>query len=341
MKSNKNKPFIIAEMSGNHNQSLERALNIVEKAAESGVSAIKLQTLNPETITLDVTGGDFLINDNKSLWDGNNLIDLYKIAQTPWEWHKPLIDKANEMGIMCFSTPFDESAVDFLENLNVPAYKIASFENAHLPLIKKVAETKKLIILSTGMATISELDKAVSTIRDTGNNEIVLLKCTSSYPAPPDNCNLLTIPHMKDLFKCEIGLSDHTLGIGVAVAAVALGATFIEKHFTLNRSDGGVDADFSIEPDEMKQLVIEANSAWQARGQITYGKTTLEQNSVIFRRSLYIAEHIKKGDTLTDKNLKIVRPGLGLHPENYHHLIGKKVNRDLQKGTRVSWDIIG
>ena len=242
------KPFIIAEMSGNHNHSLERALEIVEAAAESRAHALKLQTYTADTMTLDVSDGEFFIEDEKSLWRGKSLYDLYKIAYTPWEWHEPIMKRANELGMVCFSTPFDDTAVDYLENLNVPAYKIASFENTHLPLIKKVASTGKPMIISTGMASVAEMDETVQTIRDAGCEQFILLKCTSTYPATPGNSNVLTIPHMRKLFNCEVGLSDHTMGIGASVAAVAHGATVIEKHFTLSRADGGVDSAFSMEP---------------------------------------------------------------------------------------------
>ena len=257
-------PFVIAEMSGNHNQSLERALEIVEAAAKAGAHAIKLQTYTADTITLDVRGGSFEINDSNSLWAGKNLYDLYKQAHTPWHWHGPIIERARELGILCFSSPFDESAVDFLENLNVPAYKIASFENNHLPLIRKAASTGKPLIISTGMATLGELDQAVSTAREAGCNQLILLKCTSTYPATPENTNISTIPHLKKLFGVEVGLSDHTLGVGVSVASVALGASIIEKHFTLSRADGGVDSAFSLEPHELNSLVVESERAWQA-----------------------------------------------------------------------------
>ena len=245
-------PFIIAEMSGNHNQSLHRALEIVEAAADSGAHAIKLQTYTAETMTLDIKGGSFEINDPRSLWSGQNLYSLYKQAYTPWEWHEPIMSKAKELGLICFSSPFDETAVDFLEDLNVPAFKIASFENNHLPLINKVASTGKPIIISTGMATAADLDLAVSTAQQAGCKELILLKCTSTYPATPHNTNLSTIPHLKQLFGTEVGLSDHTMGIGVALAAVAMGASVIEKHFTLARADGGVDSAFSIEPHELR-----------------------------------------------------------------------------------------
>ena len=334
------RPFIVAEMSGNHNQSLERALQIVDSAASSGVDAIKLQTLNPDEITLDVKVNEFVVNDEESLWKGDALHDLYKLAQTPWEWHRPIMQRAKELGLLCFSTPFDEAAVDFLEELEVPAYKIASFENTHIPLIKKVASTRKPILISTGMATLAELDETVRIIRESGCEQFVLLKCTSTYPASPENTNVLTIPHMRDLFNCMVGLSDHTMGVGASVAAVAFGATVIEKHFTLNRADGGIDSKFSMEPDEMMQLVVETERAWQALGKVTYGITNAEESSTIFRRSLYISNDMKKGDVFTAENLRIVRPGLGLSPKYYDILIGRQVNQDVKKGTSVNWNLI-
>ena len=334
------KPLIIAEMSGNHNQSLDRALEIVEAAAKTGAHALKLQTYTADTLTLDIDEGDFFIEDKDNLWKGKSLYELYQEAHTPWEWHEPIIKRANELGILCFSTPFDETAVDFLEDLNVPAYKIASFENMHLPLIKKVASTGKPMIISTGMASIAELDETVQTIRDAGCDKFVLLKCTSTYPATPENSNVLTIPHMRELFDCEVGLSDHTMGIGASVAAVAQGATVIEKHFTLSRADGGVDSDFSMEPEEMKALVIETERAWQSLGEVKYGPSEAEKGSLVFRRSLYIAQEMKKGDTLTERNLRIVRPGLGLQPKYYDILLGRRVNQDVKKGTPVNWSII-
>ena len=333
-------PFIIAEMSGNHNQSLNRALKIVEAAASSGVDALKIQTYTSDTMTLDVHKGEFFINDEDNLWQGNSLHSLYKEAYTPWDWHEPIMKRANELGLICFSTPFDETAVDFLETLNVPAYKIASFENTDLPLIKKVASTGKPMIISTGMATVAELDETVETIRESGCQNFILLKCTSTYPATPKNSNIATIPHLKELFKCEVGLSDHTMGIGVSVAAVAQGATVIEKHFTLNRADGGVDSAFSMEPEEMKQLVIEAKRAWESLGGIRYGPTEEERDSVKYRRSLYIAKDIKSGDILTKENLRIVRPGLGLPPKYYDLFLGKKVKQNLKKGTAVDWELL-
>ena len=335
----RSEPFIIAEMSGNHNQSLQRALEIVEAAAKSGAHALKLQTYTADTLTLDVKEGEFFIDDKDSLWEGKSLYELYQEAYTPWEWHKPIMDRANELGILCFSTPFDETAVDFLEELNVPTYKIASFENTHLPLIKKVAATGKPMIISTGMASVAELDETVRTVREAGCKQFVLLKCTSTYPASPENSNVLTIPHMRKLFDCEVGLSDHTMGVGAAVAAVAHGATVIEKHFTLRRADGGIDSAFSLEPEEMKSLVIETERAWQSLGDVTYGPSEAEKGSLTFRRSLYIAKDMKKGDVLDKENLRIVRPGLGLPPKYHEVILGRKINRDVKKGTPVEWNI--
>ncbi|EMF88642.1 pseudaminic acid synthase [Leptospira santarosai str. ST188] len=334
------RPFIIAEMSGNHNQSLEKALKIVDAAAEAGADAIKLQTYTADTITIDKKEGEFFISDPKSLWKGESLYDLYKKAYTPWEWHESIFKRAKEKGILCFSSPFDFTAVDFLESLNVPAYKIASFENIDLPLIRKVANTGKPIIISTGMANIQEIAEAVDTVRATGNNQLILLKCTSTYPSTPDNTNILTIPHMRELFQCEIGLSDHTLGIGVAVASVALGATVIEKHFTLNRAEGGVDSVFSMEPDELKSLVVETGRAWQSLGKVTYGPTEKEKASMVFRRSLYVVEDIKQGETITARNVKSIRPGYGLPPKYLDVVMGKKLNRNLNRGTPLSWEFI-
>ncbi|KQC04394.1 MAG: pseudaminic acid synthase [Methanoculleus sp. SDB] len=334
-------PFIIAEMSGNHNQSIGRALAIVEAAAQAGADAIKLQTYTADTLTLDINGGEFFISDEQNLWKGQSLHDLYTTASTPWKWHAPIMERARELGILCFSTPFDETAVDFLEKLNVPAYKIASFENVHLPLIRKVAATGKPVIISTGMASVAEIDEAVRAAREAGCRDLILLKCTSTYPATPENSNVVTIPHMRALFGCEVGLSDHTMGVGVAVAAVAQGATVIEKHFTLSRADGGVDSTFSLEPDEFRALVVETKRAWQSLGQVRYGPGEEEKRSLAFRRSLYIAEDLQKGDLLTPENLRCVRPGLGLSPKYYEMLLGKRVNRDARKGTPFRWEMIG
>jgi len=330
------RPFIIAEMSGNHNQSLERALMLVDAAAESGASAIKLQTYKADTMTLDVQRGSFEITDSESLWSGKNLYELYNLAYTPWEWHEFIINHARKRGLICFSSPFDETAIDFLEQFDLPAYKIASFENNYLPLIRKAASTGKPLIMSTGMASLGELEQAVGAARDSGCKELILLKCTSTYPATADNTNLLTIPHLKTLFNCQVGLSDHTLGLGVSVASVALGATVIEKHFTLSRKDGGVDSSFSLEPDEFKQLVQESNRAWEALGIIKYGPTEAEKKSMVFRRSLYVSEDIAIGETFTHDNIKIVRPGDGAPPYFIDFIIGKQARRAYSKGDPLS-----
>ena len=337
------RPFIIAEMSGNHNQSLDHALAIVDATAKAGAHALKLQTYTADTITLNVDSGDFVINDSKSLWNGEKLYDLYKKAHTPWEWHKPIFDRCRELDIMAFSTPFDETAVDLLEELNVPFYKIASFESNHFPLLKKVAMTGKPIIMSTGMATLTELSEAVDTIRSVGkDNQLILLKCTSAYPASPTDANLRTIAHMRDSFDCEVGLSDHTTGIGVALAAVALGATVIEKHFTISRADGGVDAAFSLEPLELASLVIESERVWQSLGLVQYGPTKGETESVQFRRSMYISKDLKPGDKLVyGENIRIVRPGYGLAPKFLELFDGHKINKAIKAGTRVTWGLLG
>ncbi|TAK64081.1 pseudaminic acid synthase [Methylobacter sp.] len=333
-------PFIIAEMSGNHNQSLERALEIVDAAAKAGAHALKIQTYTADTMTLDLDEGEFFISDPNSLWKGTSLYKLYQEAYTPWEWHKPIFDRCRELGMIGFSTPFDDTAVDFLEALNVPCYKIASFENTDIPLIRKVAATGKPMIISVGMATVAEIDETVRAAREAGCNDIVLLKCTSTYPATPDNTNILTIPHLRELFGCEVGLSDHTMGAGVSVASVALGATVIEKHFTLNRADGGVDSTFSMEPAEMAALVVESERAWQALGKVSYGPTEKEKTSLVFRRSLYIVKDVKAGEVLTHENLHAIRPGYGLPPKYLPTLLGRSLAKDVKKGTAMSWDLL-
>jgi N-acetylneuraminate synthase len=333
-------PFVIAEMSGNHNQSLERALEIVEAAAKTGAHALKIQTYTPDTMTLDLDEGEFHIADPKSLWAGSSLYKLYGEAYTPWEWHKPIFDRARELGIIAFSTPFDDSAVDFLESLDVPCYKIASFENTDLPLIRRVAATGKPLIISTGMASIAELDDTVRAAREAGCKDLILLKCTSTYPATAENTNILTIPHLRELFGCEVGLSDHTMGVGVSVASVALGATVVEKHFTLKRSDGGVDSSFSMEPAEMAQLVVETERAWQALGQVSYGATEAEKKSIQFRRSLYIVQDLQAGAVLTRENVRAIRPGLGLPTKYLEVLLGKQVKQDVKRGTALSWALL-
>ena len=340
MTEQRQKPFIIAEMSGNHNQSLERALEIVEAAANAGVDAIKLQTYTADTMTLDIDEGEFFIEDKDSLWKGDSLYHLYQKAYTPWEWHEAIFKRCKELGILGFSTPFDATSVDFLEKLDVPCYKIASFENIDLPLIKKVAQTGKPMIVSTGMASVAELDELVRTARENGCQDLTLLKCTSSYPSTPEGTNLQTIPHMQQLFRCKVGLSDHTLGIGAAVASVALGASVIEKHFTLARADGGVDSMFSMEPAEMAQLVRECDTAAQAMGRVSYDLQEQEKKSLQFRRSLYIVEDMTAGDVITGKNMRSIRPGLGLSPKYYNLILGRRVKKDVKRGTALSFDMI-
>ena len=334
-------PLIIAEMSGNHNQSLERAIKIIDAAVSSGAHAIKLQTASPDGLTLDVDMPDFKITDKNSLWHGRNLYQLYQEAITPWEWHAPLFEHCHKKGIIAFSSPFEIKAVDFLESLNVPCYKIASFELIDTQLVRRVAKTGKPIILSTGMATLSEIETAVNTVRAEGNNKIILLKCTSSYPALPKNTNLHTIPHLRTAFSTQVGLSDHTLGVGVPCAAVAMGATVIEKHFTLDRSDGGIDSAFSLEPKEMKLLVEETERAWQALGTVLYGGSNDEKASLQYRRSIYICRAVKAGEQLTVENIRVIRPGFGISPKYYDMLIGRSVNQDLPAGTSMSWEYIG
>lgn len=333
-------PFVIAEMSGNHNQSLERALAIVDAAAAAGAHAIKLQTYTPDTMTLELAQGEFCVADTNALWGDKSLYQLYQEAHTPWEWHGALFERARMHGLIAFSTPFDETAVDFLETLNAPCYKIASFENTDLPLIRKVAATGKPLIASTGMATLAELDDLVRAAHDVGCRELALLKCTSTYPATPENSHVRTIPHLRELFGCEVGLSDHTMGVGAAVAAVALGATIIEKHFTLRRADGGVDAAFSLEPEELRNLVVETERAWQSLGEVHYGPTAAEQASLAFRRSLYVVHDVKTGEAFSRENLRAIRPGLGLAPKYLDVVVGKTARRDIARGTPLSWDLL-
>jgi N-acetylneuraminate synthase len=333
-------PFVIAEMSGNHNRSLDRALAIVDAAAEAGAHAIKLQTYTADTLTIDAQGPGFTIGDEGSLWKGRNLYELYKEAYTPWEWHAPIMERAKSKGLIAFSSPFDETAVDFLETLDVPAYKIASFENVHLPLIRKAAATGKPLIISTGMATAAELDDAVGAARGAGCRDLVLLKCTSTYPATPENTNLLTIPDLRVRYGCEVGLSDHTMGVGVAVAAVALGASIIEKHFTLARADGGVDSAFSLEPDELEALVIETGRAAAAMGRVSYGPTEAERKSLVFRRSLFAVRDIEAGEVLTEESVRIIRPGTGLPPKELDNVVGRRARVRIARGTPLSWDLI-
>jgi pseudaminic acid synthase len=334
------RPYVIAEMSGNHNQSLDRALAIVDAAAAAGADAIKLQTYTAATMTLDIRAPGFVIEDPKSLWAGRQLYELYDEAHTPWEWHAPIIARAARNGMACFSTPFDESAVDFLETLGVPAYKIASFECTDLPLIRKVAATGKPMIVSTGMATLAEIDETVRAARAAGCKDLVLLKCTSTYPATPENTNLRTIPVLRDTFGCEVGLSDHTMGCGAAIAAVSLGASVIEKHFTLARADGGVDATFSLEPAELKLLCTETERAWQALGGVVFGGTAAEAKSKAYRRSLYVVNDIAAGEPLTPHNVRAIRPGFGLPPKELDSVLGLPAPQAMARGTPLRWELL-
>lgn len=337
-----NKPFIIAEMSGNHNKSFERALKIVEAAAECGVDALKIQTYTADTMTIDCDKSDFIINDKNSLWNGEKLYDLYKKASTPYQWHKPIFDKCKELGIIGFSTPFDSTSVDFLEDLNCPIYKIASFENGDLSLLKRIAQTKKPVIMSLGMIGLKEIKEAIKTLEDNGCKDLTLLKCISSYPANIEDSNLLTIPDLQKHFpNCKIGLSDHTKGIGVSIASIALGAEVIEKHFTLSHSDGGVDSAFSIVPQEMKQLIKECNNVYTALGKVSYELSEDEKKSLKFRRSLYVVKNIKKGENFTSENIRSIRPGYGLSPKYYEDIIGKTAIRDLKLGEPLKKEYIG
>jgi pseudaminic acid synthase len=331
------RPFIIAEMSGNHNQSLDKALAIVDAAAAAGAHAIKLQTYTPDTMTL---AGAYTIEDEGSLWKGRELYELYQQAYTPWEWHQTIFDRAREKGILAFSSPFDETAVDFLESLAVPCYKIASFENTDLPLLKKVAATGKPVIMSTGVAHLSDIDEAVRTLRAHGCQQIILLKCTSTYPASPENTNLRTIPHLSQLFHCPVGLSDHTMGIGASVAAVALGASVVEKHFTISRAEGGVDAAFSLEPQELQALVTESERAFLALGHIQYGVQQAEQKSRLFKRSIYVSRDLAAGEAFTRENIRVVRPGIGLEPKYYDQMLGKTAKTAIKAGTPLTWDLL-
>lgn len=333
-------PFVIAELSGNHGQSLDTAMEMIKAAAATGVQAIKLQTYTADTMTLDVNHGEFMINDDDNLWRGESLHSLYQKAMTPWEWHKPLFDYAKSLGLVAFSSPFDVTAVEFLETLDVPCYKVASFENTDHELLKAVARTGKPVIMSTGMATEAELTESVELLRREGCEQLILLKCTSHYPADPVDANLMTIPDLALRFNCQSGLSDHTLGIGVSIAAVALGATVLEKHFVLDRTLGGVDAGFSMEPDEFATLVQESKRAHMALGQVKYGPVGQEVNSLKFRRSLYVSQDICQGDTFSVQNIRSVRPGLGVAPKHMTAFIGNKAACDIKAGTALNWDLL-
>jgi pseudaminic acid synthase len=333
-------PFIVAEMSGNHNQSLHRALEIVDEIAKTGAHAVKIQTFTPDTMTLDLNEREFKISNEKSLWFGKSLYELYEKAHTPWEWHEAIFTRARERGLIAFSSPFDESSVEFLEGLNAPCYKIASFENTDIALIEKAAATKKPLIISTGMATYSELEDAVRCASEAGCDELILLKCTSTYPADPINTNINTIPDIQKEFGCLVGLSDHTMGVGVSIASISLGACMIEKHFTLSRADGGIDSTFSMEPHEMSQLVAESSRAHQALGSINYGPTAAENDSIQFRRSLYIVKDLKAGEILNFDNVRAIRPGFGLPPKYLNEICGRKLRGDVMRGTALEWDLL-
>jgi len=332
------RPFVIAEMSGNHNQSIDRAMAIVDAAAESGADAVKLQTYTADTMTINASHGRFSIDDKNSLWNGENLYSLYQKAHTPWEWHGPIFERAREKGMIPFSSPFDATSVDFLETLNCVIYKVASFENTDHPLLKKVAQTGKPVIMSTGLTTAADIDESVRVLRENGCEQLALLKCTSTYPATPENTNIRTIPHMAELFGCPVGLSDHTMGIGAAVAATALGARVVEKHFTLARADGGVDSAFSLEPAELAALVVETERAFQSLGQVQYGVQEAEQNSRQFKRSIYAVKDIAAGEAFTTENIRVIRPGDGLEPKYFEHVIKRNARSDLVAGTPISFE---
>lgn len=331
-------PFIVAELSANHHHSLDYALKMVEAAKKSGAHAIKLQTYTPDTLTLDRRDEEFIIQDQHSLWKGKNFYDLYSEAYMPWDFHAPIFKKCLELGISCFSTPFDETAIDFLEELETPCYKIASLEIIDLPLIRKAASTGKPLIISTGAATLSEIDEAVTTARGAGCDEIILLKCTSAYPASSLEAHLRTLPHLSASFDLPVGLSDHTPGIGAAIASIAFGAVMIEKHFTLSRSDGGSDAQFSIEPIELEQLTIESKRAWQALGRIHYGPELSERECHTYRPSLYFICDLPEGKIISAEHIRSVRPSKGLPPKEADRIIGLTLNQGVKNGTPVSWN---
>ncbi|OVE70730.1 pseudaminic acid synthase [Clostridium diolis] len=334
-----NPTFIVAELSANHNGSFENAVELIKEAAEAGVDAIKLQTYTADTITIDCDKDYFRIKQD-TLWDGRTLYNLYKEAYMPWEWQPKLKKIAEEEGLICFSSPFDKAAVDFLEDIKVPAYKVASFEITDIPLIEYMASKGKPMILATGIATLADIEEAVNACRRVGNNQIAILKCTSAYPAPFEEMNLRTIPNLAETFGVISGLSDHTLGINVAIAAVSLGAKIIEKHFTLCRADGGPDAAFSLEPDELKTMVKAIRETEKALGEVSYNLTDKMQKSREFSRSLFIVKDIKKGEILTEENIRSIRPGFGLHTKYYRDIIGKKAKNDIKKGTPMEWNFI-
>jgi len=330
--------YIVAEMSANHNQKFEQAVKIIEAAKKAGADAIKLQTYTPDTITIDCDNEYFRIKG--TLWDGRTLHDLYAEAYTPWEWQPKLKEITDKLGIDLFSSPFDPTSVDFLEKMDVAAYKVASSEVVDLPLLQKIAATGRPVIMSTGMATLGEIDAAVQVIRKFGSNQLGLLKCTSAYPAPPEEMNLRTIPHLAKAFGALVGLSDHTLGIEVSVAAIALGACIIEKHFTLSRDEPGPDSAFSVEPNEFKTMVEAVRTVEKAIGQVKYGASEREKISRMFRRSLFVVENVRTGEEFTETNIRSIRPGHGLLPGLLDKVIGRRARCDLKKGTPLRWDMI-
>tara|TARA_Y100001970_G_scaffold149329_1_gene183199 strand:+ start:5858 stop:6898 length:1041 start_codon:yes stop_codon:yes gene_type:complete len=331
-------PYVIAELSANHNGDIIRAKEIMRMSKDCGADAVKIQTYTADTMTIDSQKEDFQINSG--LWKGYNLHDLYKWAETPFEWHKDLFDYAKSIDITCFSTPFDETAVNLLEDLNTPAYKIASFEAIDLPLIKYVAETKKPMIISTGMADFNEISEAVDIARSSGCNDLALLHCVSSYPAPEDAYNLRTITDLKEKFDTLVGLSDHTLGINVALASIPLGSCIIEKHVTLSRKDKGPDSEFSLESTELQALCSGVKGVWKSLGKVNYELNEVEKSSIKFRRSIYAIENIKKGESITNSNIRRIRPGYGLPPKYYDELINKTAKVNIERGTPISWDLI-
>jgi pseudaminic acid synthase len=330
--------YIIAEMSANHNQDYDQAVRIIEAAKASGADAVKLQTYTPDTMTLDSRREYFQIKG--TIWRDRNLYDLYGEAHTPWDWQPKLKEVANDLGLDLFSSPFDLTAVDFLEDMNVPAYKVASFEIVDLPLLRHIARTGKPVIMSTGMATLAEIDEAVRTLREAGCEQLALLKCTSAYPTPPEESNLRTIPHLAEAFGVPVGLSDHTLGIAVPVAAVAMGACIIEKHFTLSRAEPGPDSTFSLEPDEFKAMVDAVRVAEKALGQVSYEVTEKEQASRVFRRSLFVVQDMKAGGVFTEDNVRSIRPGHGLHTRHLDDILGRRAACDIERGTPLTWNVV-
>ncbi|GAB3824512.1 pseudaminic acid synthase [Hymenobacter jeollabukensis] len=333
-------PFIIAEMSGNHGQSLEKALEIVDAAAAAGCQGLKIQTSTPDMLTLNSREPDFIVRGANQDWEGQSLYELYTTNYTPYEWHAAIFARAREHGMVAFSSPFGTEAVDFLESVGCPAYKIASFENNWTELIRHAARTGKPVIISTGMADLADLERMVQAVRAEGNEQVILLKCTSTYPALPHNTNLATIPHLRQMLGCHVGLSDHTMGTGVAVAATVMGAVVIEKHLTMRRADGGPDSSFSMEPEEMARLVVECRQAQQALGTVQYGPTQAELKSLAFRRSIYVVEDVAAGEALTRKNVRVIRPGHGLPPHLLEQVLGRAVRQAVRRGTALSWDLL-